>query len=99
MHAKSEVEVTASMMVWDHLKGSPGKSIWASCMAALTFCLASVALADDLRTVSDPESLGFSARRLERMTSWFSAQSEKGDPSGRGDCPRRKARLFAAHRL
>jgi CubicO group peptidase (beta-lactamase class C family) len=82
MHAKSEVEVMASMMVWDRLKGSPAKSIRASCMAALTLCLASVALADDLQTVSDPESLGFSARRLERMTSWFSAQSEKGDPSG-----------------
>jgi len=32
--------------------------------------------------VGDPDSLGFSTRRLERMTSWFAAQSEKGDPSG-----------------
>ena len=40
------------------------------------------ALADDLQTVGDPDSLGFSARRLARMTSWFEAQSEKGDPSG-----------------
>ena len=64
------------------LNGSPMKIIQASCMAALTLCLAGVALADDLQTVGNPESLGFSARRLERITSWFEAQSEKGDPSG-----------------
>jgi CubicO group peptidase (beta-lactamase class C family) len=58
------------------------KIVQASCMVALTLCLAGVALADDLQTVGDPESLGFSARRLERITSWFEAQSEKGDPSG-----------------
>jgi len=51
-------------------------------LAALTLCLAGAALADDLQTVGDPDSLGFSARRLERMTSWFEAQSETGDPSG-----------------
>ena len=51
-------------------------------LAALTICLAGVALADDLQTVGDPDSLGFSARRLERMTSWFEAQTKKGDPSG-----------------
>jgi CubicO group peptidase (beta-lactamase class C family) len=61
---------------------SPVKIVHASCMVALTLCLAGVALADDLQTVGDPESLGFSARRLERITSWFEAQSEKGDPSG-----------------
>src|SRR3954447_27005145 len=58
------------------------KIIRASRMAVLTLCLAGVALADDLQTVGDPDSLGFSARRLARMTSWFEAQSEKGDPSG-----------------
>jgi CubicO group peptidase (beta-lactamase class C family) len=58
------------------------KTIQASCMAALTLCLASVALADDLQTVGDSDSLGFSARRLERITSWFEAQTKKGDPSG-----------------
>jgi CubicO group peptidase (beta-lactamase class C family) len=68
--------------VWDRLKGSPMKTIQASCMAALTLCLASVALADDLQTVGDSDSLGFSARRLERITSWFEAQTKKGDPSG-----------------
>jgi CubicO group peptidase (beta-lactamase class C family) len=51
-------------------------------MAALTVCLAGAALADDLQTVGDPDSLGFSARRLARMTSWFEAQTKKGDPSG-----------------
>jgi CubicO group peptidase (beta-lactamase class C family) len=51
-------------------------------MAALTVCLAGAALADDLQAVGDPDSLGFSARRLARMTSWFEAQTKKGDPSG-----------------
>jgi CubicO group peptidase (beta-lactamase class C family) len=51
-------------------------------LAALALCLAGVALADDLQTVGDPDSLGFSARRLARMTSWFEAQTKKGDPSG-----------------
>lgn len=51
-------------------------------LAALAVCLAGAALADDLQTVGDPEGLGFSARRLARMTSWFEAQCEKGDPSG-----------------
>jgi len=51
-------------------------------LAALTLCAAGAALADDLQTVGNPDSLGFSARRLARMTSWFEAQSEKGDPSG-----------------
>jgi len=58
------------------------KIVQASCMVALTLCLAGVALADDLQSVGDSDSLGFSARRLERMTSWFEAQSKKGDPSG-----------------
>jgi CubicO group peptidase (beta-lactamase class C family) len=61
---------------------SPVKIIQASCMAALTLCLAGAALADDLQTVGDSDSLGFSARRLERITSWFEAQGKKGDPSG-----------------
>jgi CubicO group peptidase (beta-lactamase class C family) len=51
-------------------------------LAALTLCPVGAALADDLQTVGDPDSLGFSARRLARMTSWFEAHSEKGDPSG-----------------
>src|SRR6516165_9199986 len=51
-------------------------------LAALTLCLAGAALADDLQTVGDPGSLGFSAKRLARITSWFEAQTKKGDPSG-----------------
>src|SRR5882762_74953 len=58
------------------------KNIQASCIAALTLCLAGVALADDLQTVGDPDITGFSAQRLARMTSWFEAQSKKGDPPG-----------------
>jgi CubicO group peptidase (beta-lactamase class C family) len=71
--------------LFDHLTFLDAKCrriIQTFCMAALALCLAGAALADDLRTVGDPESLGFSARRLERMTSWFEAQSKKGDPSG-----------------
>lgn len=58
------------------------KLIQASYMAALVLCLGGVAHADDLQTVGDPDVLGFSARRLARMTSWFEAQTKKGDPSG-----------------
>ena len=58
------------------------KIIQASCVAALTLCLAGAALADDLQTVGDPDITGFSARRLARMTSWFEAQTKNGDPSG-----------------
>jgi CubicO group peptidase (beta-lactamase class C family) len=54
----------------------------AAAVAALTLCLAGAALADDLQTVGDPDITGFSASRLERMTSWFEEQSKKGDPSG-----------------
>jgi CubicO group peptidase (beta-lactamase class C family) len=58
------------------------KIIQASCMAALTLCLAGAALADDLQTVGDPDITGFSARRLARMTSWFEGETKNGDPSG-----------------
>jgi CubicO group peptidase (beta-lactamase class C family) len=73
---------TVFYALWDRLKGSQVKIIQASSVAALTLVLAGVALADDLQTVGDPDSLGFSARRLAHITSWFTAQSEKGDPSG-----------------
>lgn len=58
------------------------KIIQASCMAALTLCLAGAALADDLQTVGDPDMTGFSARRLARMTSWFEGETKNDDPSG-----------------
>jgi hypothetical protein len=51
-------------------------------LTMLTLCLAGAAFADDLQIVGNPDTLGFSARRLARMTSWFEAQSQKGDPSG-----------------
>jgi CubicO group peptidase (beta-lactamase class C family) len=54
----------------------------AAAVIAASLCLAGAALADDLQSVVDSDSLGFSARRLARMTSWFEAQSKKGDPSG-----------------
>lgn len=63
-------------------EGLPMKLIQAACLAALMLCLGRVAHADDLQTVGDPDSVGFSARRLARMTSWFEAQTKKGDPSG-----------------
>src|SRR5438876_1317197 len=68
--------------VWDRLKSSPMKIIQASCRAALALCLAGAALADDLQTVGDRYSLGFSAGGLPRMPSWFEAKTKKGDPSG-----------------
>ncbi|MGV7215868.1 serine hydrolase [Bradyrhizobium sp. UFLA05-112] len=58
------------------------KIVRASCMAVVMLCLTGAALADDLQTVGDPDSLGFSARRLARITSWFEAQTKKDDPSG-----------------
>src|SRR5258708_183189 len=59
-----------------------GFAVSLTALAALTLCLAGAALADDLQTVGDPDSLGFSAKRLARITSWFEAQTKKGDPSG-----------------
>ena len=47
------VSIRMGIPVWDRLKGSPMKIIQASCMAALTLCLAGVALADDLQSVGD----------------------------------------------
>jgi len=58
------------------------KIIGATCVIVLTLCLAGAALGDDLQTIRAPENLGFSGPRLERVTSWFAAHSEKGDPSG-----------------
>ena len=43
------------------------KIIQASCMAALTLCLAGVSRAYDLQTVGDPDITGFSARRLGQL--------------------------------
>ena len=40
------------------------------------------ALVDDLTTVGDPESLGFSSPRLARIASWYQARVDAGDLPG-----------------
>jgi CubicO group peptidase (beta-lactamase class C family) len=41
---------------------------------ALALCLSTAAFADDLATVNDPQSLGFSAARLARIAPWYQAR-------------------------
>jgi CubicO group peptidase (beta-lactamase class C family) len=41
---------------------------------ALAFCLSTAAFAGDLATAEHPESLGFSAARLQRIGSWYRAR-------------------------
>jgi CubicO group peptidase (beta-lactamase class C family) len=48
------------------------------CGLALAFCLSSAAFAGDLATVDHPESLGFSAARLQRIGSWYRARVDAG---------------------
>jgi CubicO group peptidase (beta-lactamase class C family) len=45
---------------------------------ALAFCLSTAAFAGDLATVGNPESLGFSAARLQRIGSWYQARVDAG---------------------
>jgi CubicO group peptidase (beta-lactamase class C family) len=45
---------------------------------ALAFCLSSAVFAGDLATVNNPESLGFSAARLQRIGSWYQARVDAG---------------------
>jgi hypothetical protein len=40
---------------------------------ALALCLSTAAFAGDLATIDNPESLGFSAARLQRIGSWYQA--------------------------
>jgi CubicO group peptidase (beta-lactamase class C family) len=49
---------------------------------ALAFCLSTAAFAGDLATVGDPESLGFSAARLQRIGSWYRARVDAGGLPG-----------------
>ncbi|MCK1441779.1 beta-lactamase family protein [Bradyrhizobium sp. 2] len=56
-------------------------TILLTALAALTLLVDS-ALADDLQIVGDPDTLGFSAKRLARITSWFETHTKTGDPSG-----------------
>jgi len=53
-----------------------------SCVTMLAFCVLAAALADELTTTSDPESLGFSAARLARIGSWYQERVNAGDLSG-----------------
>jgi CubicO group peptidase (beta-lactamase class C family) len=49
--------------------------------AALAFCLSTAAFAGDLAT-DNPESLGFSATRLERIGAWYQARVDAGELPG-----------------
>src|SRR6266446_10234847 len=48
----------------------------------LMLCLATAACAYDIAPVSDPEALGFSSSRLERIAAWQQAQVDAGAFSG-----------------
>jgi CubicO group peptidase (beta-lactamase class C family) len=48
------------------------------CGLALAFCLSTAAFAGDLATVGNPESLGFSAARLQRIGGWYRARVDAG---------------------
>jgi len=48
----------------------------------LTLCLTTVARGYDVTPVSDPEALGFSASRLERIAAWQRTQVDAGALSG-----------------
>ena len=49
---------------------------------ALALCLSTAAFADDLATVGNPENLGFSAGRLQRIASWYRARVDTGELPG-----------------
>jgi CubicO group peptidase (beta-lactamase class C family) len=51
-------------------------------MIVLTLCLSAAAYADDLSTVGDSESLGFSSARLARITAWYQARVDARDLPG-----------------
>jgi CubicO group peptidase (beta-lactamase class C family) len=44
----------------------------------LALCLSTAAFAGDLATVDNPENLGFSAARLQRIGSWYQARVDAG---------------------
>jgi CubicO group peptidase (beta-lactamase class C family) len=48
----------------------------------LILCLSAAAHADDLSTVANPESLGFSSARLARITAWYQARVDARDLPG-----------------
>ncbi len=49
---------------------------------ALAFCLSTAAFAGDLATVGNPESLGFSTARLQRIGSWYRSRVDAGQLPG-----------------
>jgi CubicO group peptidase (beta-lactamase class C family) len=48
----------------------------------LVFCLSTAAFAGDLATADNPESLGFSAARLQRIGPWYQARVDAGELPG-----------------
>jgi CubicO group peptidase (beta-lactamase class C family) len=46
------------------------------------FCLSTASFAQDLTTLSDPASLGFSVARLDRIRKWYQPHVEAGDLLG-----------------
>jgi CubicO group peptidase (beta-lactamase class C family) len=52
------------------------------CMSALATCIAFSALAQGLPKASQPETVGFSSERLQRLTSTFQADVDKGATPG-----------------
>jgi CubicO group peptidase (beta-lactamase class C family) len=48
----------------------------------LALCLSTAAVAGDLATVGNPESLGFSAARLQRIAPWYQARVDAGELPG-----------------
>ena len=47
----------------------------------IALSLSAAALADDLTTLGDPNSLGFSATRLARIAPWYQARFKSLSPS------------------
>jgi CubicO group peptidase (beta-lactamase class C family) len=52
------------------------------CMSAVATCIAFSALAQGLPRASQPETVGFSSERLQRLTSAFQAAVDKGATPG-----------------
>lgn len=59
----------------------PMRLLRLSSMLTLLLSLAGPAASDDLAQVTDPEPLGFSAARLERIAPWYQARFEAFPPS------------------
>lgn len=51
-------------------------------LAALALCLSTAGFAGDLATADNPERIGFSAARLQRIGSWYQARVDAGELPG-----------------